>query len=497
MSTPDSTHYPPVRREPLAAPCPPRSPFLLSLSAPATAASSNPNLKLKSLLTKPELAAAVRDELVPNGMTLLDMYDIVLWMIKDKTWRALGYAGVCKHHTLYTWLRLLAPDSGLPKSDDFTDTEIKGWYLRVIRAEDKFKKDIDSYKRKSESVRLPAASRDSWTTNLKMVTLHGNRVLDFNGDHIALGFKASAKSDSPLPKKSVASLTSDSDSDDGVTTPPTRQQPAPNTPLAAKENGNPQVDVSRRDVEAAKELAAAKERKYREAIDTVAMLTEQRHACDMTKMKALVDLTASEKVPPPCPLLPHTTHPHARLSGCSLLPVRSPARAPPTPVPSLPPLASHTPDTTCTPPCTKALGVKTRQLAAAEGAKLELGTRVAALEAEVAEMEAEIVKARAKAKHAAELRESSRETNRRVLAKRRAEKKEVGQEIAALRHRLDVQAIGRRSMDSLVREAVAIESAELAAKHASELKVHPRLKPIGRISQGMHIGCFAITPPRE
>lgn len=66
---------------------------------------------------------------------------------------------------------------------------------------------------------------------------------------------------------------------------------------AAKENGNPQA--SRRDVEAAKKLTAAKERKLREAIDTAAMLTEQRHACDMSKMKALVDLNASEKVPPP------------------------------------------------------------------------------------------------------------------------------------------------------------------------------------------------------
>ena len=112
-------------------------------------------------------------------------------------------------------------------------------------------------------------------------------------------------------------------------------------------------------------------------------------------------------------------------------------------------------------------------------------------------MEAEIAKVRAKAKSLVLLRESSRETNRRVLAKRRAEIKKQGQEITALRHQLDVQAIGRRSMEAIVREAVAIESAELAAKHASELKVHPRLKPIGRISQGMHIGCFAITPPRE
>ena len=137
------------------------------MSAPAKAAASNPNLKLKSLLTKPELAESVRDELVPNGMTLFDMYDIVLWMSTDKIWRALGYAGVCKHNTLYTWLRLLAPDSGLPKSDDFTNTEIKGWYLRVTRDAVKFKNDIALYKRKSESARLSAASRDSWTRSVE------------------------------------------------------------------------------------------------------------------------------------------------------------------------------------------------------------------------------------------------------------------------------------------------------------------------------------------
>ena len=128
MSTPVSQHHLLDSPDAPSAPPPPSSPFLLPLRTLAAAAASNPNLKLKSLLTKPELAAAMRAEFVPNGMKLVDLYDIVLWMSTDATWKALGYAGVCKHNTLYTWVRLLAPESCLSEPEDFILNELKAWY---------------------------------------------------------------------------------------------------------------------------------------------------------------------------------------------------------------------------------------------------------------------------------------------------------------------------------------------------------------------------------
>lgn len=119
---------------------PSTSAFQLSFRVPTTAATSNTNIKLKNLLTKPELAEAVRAELVPNGMTLLDLYSNVAWF-PPATWKALGYGGVSKYHTLFTWLRLLAPNSCLPKVADVTENEIKAWGLRMERKGEQFKKD--------------------------------------------------------------------------------------------------------------------------------------------------------------------------------------------------------------------------------------------------------------------------------------------------------------------------------------------------------------------
>ena len=313
MSTPVSQHHLPDSPDAPSAPPPPSSPFLLPLRTLAAAAASNPNLKLKSLLTKPELAAAVRAEFVPNGMKLVDLYDIVLWMSTDATWKALGYTGVCKHNTLYTWVRLLAPESCLSEPEDFILNELKAWYLRVKRAAEQFRKDIEKYSKKRQKARSVAARSDN-TTNLNMVVFSGNRLLNFNGFHNHLGFKASTNSDSPLPTKSLASLTSPE------TTPPTRSPlarvaPLTHSPPAADvsstkdaENSSPQANISRRDLEAAKVKAEQLERKARAAEATAHMLSEERHECDMTKLKALVDLGATKKVAPPCPPKPQPPH---------------------------------------------------------------------------------------------------------------------------------------------------------------------------------------------
>ena len=117
--------------------------------------------------------------------------------------------------------------------------------------------------------------------------------------------------------------------------------------------------------------------------------------------------------------------------------------------------------------------VTERQLAAAQDANVKLSASVSALDTKVHETEAKLTKANVKAQAAEKLRDKSRDGFASKLAERRKENGKLEADNAELRRQMDLLSTGRRTMEALVREAVAIETKELLAKHESELKVHP------------------------
>ena len=343
MSTPASLPSAPLSRTPSAHVSPAPSKFLLSFANPSAAAQHNTTLKLKGLLAKPELAADIRAELCPNGFTLGDLFHVVSWSKADRMWKGLAFGA--KEQTLYNLVRLLAPACSLPDSSEVTKNEISAWVKGIQRAQKDYFKDLERLASKSN--RGAAADRYSNQIFLQVVQGRGAQLLSFKGAQDKLGLQQGKATSTPPPRRCIADVVANEMISPAICPAlaelTNSSPPAPaNIPLrnveAAKENGNPQA--SRRDVEAAKALAAAKEYKFREAIATADMLTEQRHACDMTKINALVERNVSEKVPPPCPLLPHTPHPHARLSGsgfstCTATGTRTPS--PPSPLYPWPP----------------------------------------------------------------------------------------------------------------------------------------------------------------
>ena len=190
--------------------------------------------------------------------------------------------------------------------------------------------------------------------------------------------------------------------------PPARAQ----VPCTDTENCSPQTDFSRRDFETAKELAAAKERKLREAEGTIRELTEERHGCDMTKIKALTDLNMREK--------------------------------------------------------------QLKKSEGAEATLREQVQKHAAevirLKEMAASLEGKVTALKTKADSAEKLREKSRNSFASGIAKRRAKMRSLELRLDEARRQLDLQAVGRRCQAALVREAVDTATAELGAEHASELK---------------------------
>ena len=89
------------------------------------------------------------------------------------------------------------------------------------------------------------------------------------------------------------------------------------------------------------------------------------------------------------------------------------------------------------------------------------------------EEEAKVTTAKKEAGRAEKQRDKSRDGFARKLAERRKENGKLEADNAELRRQMDLLSTGRRTMEALVREAVAIETKELLAKHESELKVHP------------------------
>jgi len=210
------------------------------LATPRAAAEHNTNLKLKMLLHDPEQAAAVRAELVPGGMTLADLYGIAAWL-SDKTWRALGYSDVAKYPTLFHWVRLLAPESGLPSSDEVTPNEINAWGQRVVREQIKYHKDLA--KTKSKANRARAELRAGWAINHQVWMQHGCMLLDFNGTHAdKLGLKQSRGAATPVPvlrRKSVAELLAETECSPPASPPPTLPNPESPPPVPPPEASPP------------------------------------------------------------------------------------------------------------------------------------------------------------------------------------------------------------------------------------------------------------------
>ena len=89
------------------------------------------------------------------------------------------------------------------------------------------------------------------------------------------------------------------------------------------------------------------------------------------------------------------------------------------------------------------------------------------------EEDAKVTTAKKEAGRAEKQRDKSRDGFALVLAQWRKKNGVLEADNNELQRQLDLQATGRRTMESLVREAMAIETKDLLAKHESELKVHP------------------------
>ena len=181
------------------------SPFALPLATPRVAAEHQTNQKLKMLLQNPEQAAAVRAELVPNAMTLADVYHIVAWF-KPKVWKALGYGGANKYKALFTWVTALAPVAGLPTADEVTDDEVNAWGLRIERAQKQYSEDLAKATTRSKNARVEGGIRAGWQNTLAVYRAAGNTSLDFNGKHSKLAFRESSAANTPVRRRSVAEL---------------------------------------------------------------------------------------------------------------------------------------------------------------------------------------------------------------------------------------------------------------------------------------------------
>ena len=160
------------------------------------------------LLDQPEVVGAVRSELAPAGLKLLDVYYMASWGSKAKIWKGLGLAAHAKYATLFCWVSGLAPDAGLPLMDDLTAAEINAWGIAVERAAEKFFEQFNRAKSKMNSRALCSGElRAGWVTSFNLYTLMGNAVLNFTGAHAKLAPKAGRSAVSPLPevlpKKSI------------------------------------------------------------------------------------------------------------------------------------------------------------------------------------------------------------------------------------------------------------------------------------------------------